>query len=966
MKIFMLIFLSEKLDQAILEKKTSGEGKKTASIRSKLAAKRVSSVELESIGVDPKLENKTGPNGYLERSRSQPNLLDENVKTQHIYAVPGINMATTASVIVNDPNSGVRPKGPPPQPPGAGSPRKQAPKPPTQDIPLKSEVVSIDTSKSSPYASSKIAVRKEAVKSESPYESSFRPGVSAKLSDEPPATEQSKLKSSLHHEAGTGVNLKSNATIIHTGDELDKPSVSFAEDKVFDSAASFLKKHPNAKLLVTAEVHNKMKNRNSSVYEPEPDYDQEDSGEEECKEPSSPVKHQQNRQSVTVISVGDKEKEKVSNTQKRYTIHSTIPNEEKQQTANVFIPPRPEGPAPIPPTSKSSQHSPREAQVEQSSRVSVTALSLPREEAQSLPPPLPETPPPDMDMDDEPAFVPGIPPPAPPPPPPPPPAPQVEELSKLKSNVKADYIPPIPKDDIAAAVLKRQKRIEEEGLKVTPQKPKTFQDIKETNQAAIFAAVANRRKQLEQVSENAVIESIESRLQRTKKLQAAKFNIGGSKSTVKKDTEKEDSKSNDNTKMNTTNTVEKSVKKEQTVPKTNVKPEKESSSAKPHELSFKVKPSNPTAKSPTETSAKTPGLTEIKPKFGLKTAPKAPTGTETEKPKVEVKKVETIEKPVSNKTEIENKDVKSKNEANLNGQADFLALAEKKRQELLQRKSQKSPTESKTSSARSSISSSPEKEKFRIKKNSPPTQPKPKSKFPVKGVTTDQSDTENKSGKSLVKVKPISDMNGDIYANDSNITAVPPPPPGFRDGGNENTVVQLEIIPPPATFSSDSGTDMSHQHSPAFSPDTASLVSSLSTLSSLSGDQNEFRSPSSGYEDLIAPPPPGFGDDDSTTVIPPPPEFGSEKEKPFARKSVETWLCNDVLDWLDSIKMSQYKKSFQSNCIDGKKLLELTRNDYLKLEVTQVSHRMNIERSIKKAAIKQNVGANDIIASERL
>ena len=935
----------------------------------------MSSVELENIGVNPNQETKTGPSGYLERSKSTPDLMDDNSKSKHIYAVPGVNMATTASVIVNDPNSaGVRPKGPPPQPPGNNnSPRKQAPKPPTQELPTKSEVITINTSKSSPYASSKIAVKTENSKSESPYESSFRPGVSAKLSDEPPASEQSKLKSNLHHETSAGVSVKSNTTVIHTGDDLDKPSVSFAEDKVFDSAASFLKKHPNAKLLVTAEVHNKIKNRNSSVYEPEPDYDQEDSGEEISKEPSSPVRRPENRQSVTVISIGDKEKEKESNARKRYTIHSTIPIEGKQQTSDVVIPPRPDGPAPVPPASKSSQLPAKDSQKDLSSRMSVGKTSAPPPPKEDVPPPLPETPPPDMDdVTPEPTVVPAPPAPAPPPPPPPPPPPS--ELNKLPTNVKADYMaPPIPKHDIAAAVLKRQQRLEVEGPRVTAQKPKTLQDHKEDNQAAILAAVANRRKVLEQAGENAVIESIESRLQRTKKLQAAKFNFTSSKPAVKKDSEKEDTKSSgDSTKANP-GTVEKiNSKKEQTVTKTNDKPVKEDSSAKPHEISFRVKPAtSPTTKSPGVTipTSKSPGITEIKPKFSVKTGPK--TAIETRKPeplKVEVKTAETVPKSVSNKVEIESKDVKAKNEANVNGtgQSDFLAMAEKKRQELLQRKSQKSPSESKTSSARSSISSSPEKEKIQIKKNSPPTQPKPNSKFPVKGVTTGQSDTENQT-KGFGKVKQTSDMNGDVFAheNSNSITVVPPPPVGFRDGGNENTVVQLEIIPPPATFSSDSGVDMSHQHSPAFSPDTASLVSSLSTLSSLSGDQNEFKSANSGYEDLIAPPPPGFGDDDSS-VIPPPPEFGLEKEKPFTRKSVESWLCNDVLDWLDSIKMSQYKKSFQSNCIDGKKLVELTRNDYLKLEVTQVSHRMNIERSIKKAAIKQNVGASDIIASERL
>ena len=81
---------------------------------------------------------------------------------------------------------------------------------------------------------------------------------------------------------------------------------------------------------------------------------------------------------------------------------------------------------------------------------------------------------------------------------------------------------------------------------------------------------------------------------------------------------------------------------------------------------------------------------------------------------------------------------------------------------------------------------------------------------------------------------------------------------------------------------------------------------------------------------------------------------------------VVQWLCNDVLDWLDSLSMSQYKKEFQRQCIDGKRLLGLSRNNFIDLGVTQVGHRMIIERETKKADIKQKNMQNNIIASEHL
>ncbi|CAG2241122.1 unnamed protein product [Mytilus edulis] len=90
-----------------------------------------------------------------------------------------------------------------------------------------------------------------------------------------------------------------------------------------------------------------------------------------------------------------------------------------------------------------------------------------------------------------------------------------------------------------------------------------------------------------------------------------------------------------------------------------------------------------------------------------------------------------------------------------------------------------------------------------------------------------------------------------------------PPPPEFGDS------VQLEIIPPPMGFDSEE--------------DNESLVSSVSTVSTLSDDQADsgYGRQRHNYEELIAPPPPGFGDSNSNqgydtipSVIPPPQALG--------------------------------------------------------------------------------------------
>ncbi|WAR09030.1 SHAN1-like protein [Mya arenaria] len=915
---------------ASLDSAISGKPEdKIASIRSRTAAKRVSVIDAENIGVD----------GTLGRAKSTPDLFEGSKiyasptvpdnKKSNVYAVPGVNASTSGSPV----GVAVRPKASPPPPPGEdNSPKKKAPKPPANtsfESSSSTEVVTINTNKSSPYASTKVLV-KSTTKSESPYESSFRPGDSAKMSEEPKDLTGYKAGHKRTPSAGALLNRENTEQSQDTNG-----GVTFAEDKVLDHAASFLKKHPNAKLLMTAKGQESLRKRTSIKMEPAPDYDS-DSGDEK---PQSPVKFRdyKQRQSVTVISVGDKN-QKPSPTQsqasKRYTIHSTIPSDDK----GFSIPPRPNGPAPTPPSQNRQDTQSRKSAAPtppQDNKVTVK-VEVNREPEDnfyapklpdSQPPSLPSTPPPDFD--DKPFLreiprAPAPPPvaPAPPPPPPPPPAPSAEDINKVKSTASADHISskPVSQDAIAAAVAKRQERLHNQEPKIFDNKPKPVVPQMDPNQAAIIAAVARRRQQLEKQDQHSVMESIESRLQKTKKLQAAKFSLTGSK-VAKTDNKNNESANKSNVQSNVKGLG--SVKKP------------EPAKAEKEEFSFKVEP----IKELPKIIKNQPGITQIKPNFGqrpVKSASetKQANGIGVNKPKP-IENVIVKPAPATNKdklSEVKNEtdNEQTKSEKNVNGQSDFLALAEKRRQEWLQRKQKSS--ESKSSSA----SGSPDKERFR--------------------------NGEKKGVSPQVSAKPSKPLtNGDVYAN------VPPPPAAFRDGGNtdNNNIVQLEIIPPPMHFSSEHGHETSsQQHSPAFSPDTASLVSSLSTLSSLSGEGR-----GNGYEDVIAPPPPGF-DDGDTSVIPPPPQFDSLTDKKagksFGDKPVSDWLCNDVLDWLDSLSMSQYKSSFQRNCIDGKKLLGLSRNHYIDLGVTQVGHRMTIERSIKKAEIKQKNLSNNVIASEHL
>ena len=230
----------------------------------------------------------------------------------------------------------------------------------------------------------------------------------------------------------------------------------------------------------------------------------------------------------------------------------------------------------------------------------------------------------------------------------------------------------------------------------------------------------------------------------------------------------------------------------------------------------------------------------------------------------------------------------------------------------------------------------------------------------LKGVTTSHSHTD-----------PFNSSDSCSTPNDSpyheiNIVA---PPPGFSDTDHStpvealNTLPHLHILPAPLSELSISTVppyDRPTTDNLIPQDDSLSLISSLSTLSTLSTSSTEHQieivpPPPSGFEDKASPVSTDQGFEES--FIPPPPQFdastknAASTKNSFRNKPVEDWFYVDVLDWLESVQMHQYKINFANHCIDGKKLLNLKRNDYITLGVTQVGHRMNLERSIKKLAM---------------
>ena len=273
------------------------------------------------------------------------------------------------------------------------------------------------------------------MKKDSGVDSSFRPGNSAKMIDNPP-------KGGLP-----------DHTILKKGQNSPRDmqdNVSFAEDRMMENAQKFIKKHPNATVLVTADIHlNKAKDAEKPMYEPEPDYDDGDASNQKVSPPTQ-------QKAVTVISVGNNKK----------SPHS-MESSPAQSTTNT---PRSEAV-----TNRGSIYGESDVQKSKKPGLMVaTAMTsavkgIKIQDASPAEQPKPEPP---ASAAPPPPPVPSSAPPSAPPPPPPPPPPM--SLSGSTNSTLRGPHPPKPvaaeppaamisSNDIMSAVAERRARMQTEG-----------------------------------------------------------------------------------------------------------------------------------------------------------------------------------------------------------------------------------------------------------------------------------------------------------------------------------------------------------------------------------------------------------------------------------------------------------------------------------------------------------------------
>jgi SH3/ankyrin repeat-containing protein len=212
----------------------------------------------------------------------------------------------------------------------------------------------------------------------------------------------------------------------------------------------------------------------------------------------------------------------------------------------------------------------------------------------------------------------------------------------------------------------------------------------------------------------------------------------------------------------------------------------------------------------------------------------------------------------------------------------------------------------------------------------------------------------------------------------------------------ENGTKTIDFIPPPPLF--DAAMQFEGVVSRTTADDSVSMVSSVSTLSTLSSAEDSVDSPihSASYN-LVPPPPPEFDDSPATShnnlnndmeFIPPPMEFDTPINSPepvsplsgtlknvqksnqsnsisypaaktpppggdYLNKPIETWTMKDVGAWLVSLQLAEHQDRFVENNMNGELLTRLDRNKLISLGVSQVGHRMALERAIKKAMMRQ-------------
>lgn len=487
------------------------------------------------------------------------------------------------------------------------------------------------------------------------------------------------------------------------------------------------------------------------------------------------------------------------------------------------------------------------------------------------------------------------------------------------------------------------------------------------HEGALKAAVAQRLAKMETNQDTSTVSEIEARLSKSKKLQAAKF-FNSQANTLEKTPENSTqpkeititSKFNSSTQPKVTPVLLKSTSQNKSSPSSNTSTLDIKANLKPVEVKSNVSAIDSSVRASAAVKSKAPAPPPPSSKAPSVVSAAAPTKTPDARYEPPSPRTEEPVNPTSNK--------------------DYIALAERARQEYMKKKASGGIT---TNVAK--VENKGPKEITPMRKNtakSPTTQPQsprfievkpaPAAGEPVKvsikdrikslqsdqpnvsvkGVTEDHSHTEISLSNGTLKTAKTNSVTSSsstppslVSPNQVDDGLAAPPPPGFEDRAASPTVqgVHIDIIPPPSSFSSISPTLPNGV--PAFvQEDAASFVSSVSSLSTLSSEQgehghnnnNNHGSPGKtnlSIEDLIAPPPPSFSDNGQDT------------------QGVASWSCLDVLAWLDSLSLPQYRVSFAKAQVDGAKLVNMGRTEFIALGVTQVGHRMNLERSVKKMSL---------------
>ena len=325
--------------------------------------------------------------------------------------------------------------------------------------------------------------------------SSFRPPPTSTASSSrqqeslgslPPPPEHTILKTNTSAQNRRQQQMVHQDGIITEDGSSGSRGISFADERVMEHAHQFIKKHPSATLLVTADIHASPEHgqdkgqKDDDVFEPEPDYEQD--SEEEGKPPVSaskqvvvsstvPVKApvasshsvssstssssivRQNRGSVTVISISS-DKGKPAQSPSNSVVVATGSNGSQSPAQ-----PGPGLTTRVSPVNSLASSRRSSAQSGYSGSDDVTAREtsfFTAVQAPAAPPPPP----------------PGL------PPPPPPPLPDYSPGGTLtlrgRREAKAESASPKPalpsqvsQEDILAAVANRKSRIETVGPKVS-------------------------------------------------------------------------------------------------------------------------------------------------------------------------------------------------------------------------------------------------------------------------------------------------------------------------------------------------------------------------------------------------------------------------------------------------------------------------------------------------------------------